>query len=99
LCSLLIPLPLRSTLFPYTTLFRSGIRLHARRLAHVAELSTHVVKRSRRAWTEHGVKGIGFEGVHAAEERIDNQPARHAQEDNIAQCVPVAKARLQRHYQ
>ena len=40
---------------------------------------------------------IFLQRIHAAEKRIDDQPARHAQEDDVPQRVPAAKAVRQRH--
>src|SRR5436190_23723386 len=75
---LMLPRPPRSTLFPYTTLFRSGVhrRAQGRRLGRAAgalDLAQHLPPQERVGRSHDGRLGHGHEHAKGTEiEQIDN---------------------------
>jgi len=60
-------------------------------------LRTHIIKRPALTRAHPRVDSVRLKRIHPAKERIDYQPARHAEENNISEGVPVAKTVFQRH--
>src|SRR3712207_8929398 len=69
-CFLMIRRPPRSTLFPYTTLFRSGLGLHAVQIAELAGASPVIAVDTRAAQLERARQAGADVVVDAAERSV-----------------------------